>query len=141
MKALYVTDRAAIGDDRFLALLAALSGASGLAVELREKETADRTCLSWARRARELLGSEVPLWVNRRFDTALAVGADGVHLPADGLPLRQVRTATPRGFRIGVSTHSVREAEQAIGAGADQVLIGPIFSTPSKRRFGGSLGP
>ena len=78
--------------------------------------------------------------MNRRFDIALAAGADGVHLPASGLPLSRVRAGTPRGFRIGVSTHSPEEATRAIEAGADLVLIGPIFATPSKAAFGPPLG-
>jgi thiamine-phosphate pyrophosphorylase len=82
----------------------------------------------------------VPLFVNRRFDIALTAGADGVQLPASGLPLSRVRAGTPRGFRIGVSTHSPEEARRAIEAGADVVLIGPIFASPSKAAFGPPLG-
>ncbi len=141
MKALYVTDRAAIGDERFLALLAELSGVRELSVELRERGSNDRTCWTWARIARERLGAGVPIFVNRRFDVAIAAGADGVHLPADGLPLRDVRAHTPRGFRVGVSAHSPEEAVRAIEEGADSVVIGPVFDTPSKRRFGDPLGP
>lgn len=140
MKALYVTDRAAIGDERFIALLTELSGAPELSVELREKESDDRTCWTWARIARERLGAAVPILVNRRFDIAIAAGADGVQLPADGLPLRDVRAHTPRGFRVGVSAHSPEEAARAIDEGADVVVIGPVFDTPSKRRFGDPLG-
>ena len=141
MKALYVTDRRSAGEDRLEALLTLLRGAEGVAVELREKEAPDREILSHARRAREILGPKVPLYVNRRFDVALAAGADGVHLPADGLPVRRVRANTPRGFRVGVSTHSAAEAAAAIEEGADLVVLGPIFETPSKRGFGPPLGP
>jgi thiamine-phosphate pyrophosphorylase len=141
VKALYVTDRAAVGDARFRELLRALAGAADLSVQLREKSATDAETLAWARAARELLGESVPLYVNRRFDVALAAGANGVHLPADGLPVRRVRAETPRGFRIGVSTHSTGEAVRAIGDGAELVLVGPIFDTPSKRRFGPPLGP
>jgi thiamine-phosphate pyrophosphorylase len=97
--------------------------------------------LEWARRCRQLLGQEVPLYVNRRFDIAAAAGADGVHLPADGLPLARVRANTPRGFRVGVSAHSAAEARSAIAGGADLVVIGPIFETPSKLAYGPPLGP
>lgn len=140
MNALYVTDRASAGDARVLDTLAALSGAPGFSVQLREKDTPDRECLRWAEIARRALGPDVALFVNRRFDIALAAGADGVHLPASGLPLSRVRAGTPRGFRIGVSTHSPGEARQAIEAGADMVLIGPVFDTPSKAGFGPPLG-
>jgi len=141
VKALYVTDRLAAGDERLRAVLAALSGVPSLSVQLREKDTPGREALDWARRCREWLGPSTPLYVNRRFDVAIAAGADGVHLPADGLPLSRVRANTPRGFRIGVSTHSSSEARAAIVEGADLVLIGPIFDTPSKRDFGPPLAP
>ena len=140
MRALYVTDRLSAGDARVRDTMAALSGAPGVSVQLREKKTPDREFLRWAETARRTLGRETPLFVNRRFDIALAAGADGVHLPASGLPLSRVRAGTPRGFRIGVSTHSPAEARLAIEGGADLVLIGPIFDTPSKAAFGPPLG-
>lgn len=140
MKAVYVTDRRSAGDARLRQTLVALSGARHLSVQLREKDGADRDCLAWVRFAREALGGAVPLYVNGRFDIALAAGADGVHLTASGLPLARVRAATPRGFRIGISTHSAAEARQAIEGGADLAFLGPIFDTPSKRAYGAPLG-
>ncbi|MFY9549649.1 MAG: thiamine phosphate synthase [Thermoanaerobaculia bacterium] len=141
MKLLYVTDRAAIGDSAFARILDALAGAPGLSVQLREKLTPDHDVLEQARWARERLGPDVALYVNRRFDVALAARAAGVHLPADGLPVTRVRSETPRGFRIGVSAHAPEQARDAIAAGADLVVLGPIFDTPSKRAFGAPLGP
>jgi thiamine-phosphate pyrophosphorylase len=141
MKSLYVTDRAAIGDENLAGVLDLLAGAPELSVELREPPAVDRVLLARAREARARLGPSVALYVHRRFDIALAAGAAGVHLPANGLPLTQVRANTPRGFRIGVSTHSAPEAEEAISNGADLVVIGPVFDTPSKRAFGPPLGP
>jgi thiamine-phosphate pyrophosphorylase len=141
LKLLYVTDRAAAGTGRLQTLLRALAGSPSLSVQLREKEMPDREVLAWARSCREWLGPAVTLYVNRRFDIALASGADGVHLPADGLPVSRARANTPRHFRIGISTHSPDEAREAITAGADLVLIGPIFESPSKAAFGPPLGP
>ncbi len=141
MKALYVTDRTAVGDRRLEDLLALLSGVEDLSVQLRERDLSDRELLARTRRAREILGRRTPLSVNRRFDVALAAGADGVHLPASGLPLRRVKANTPRGFRVGASTHSAAQAIAAIEEGADVVVLGPIFETPSKRAFGKPLGP
>ena len=135
-----MTDRAAIGDARFEALLRSLRDAPGLSVELREKGAGDRETMRRAESARESLGPAVPVLVNGRFDVARAAGASGVHLPADGLPFARVKSAAPRGFLVGVSTHSGAEAAGAIEAGADVVVIGPIFDTPSKRAFGPPLG-
>lgn len=140
MKLLYVSDRAAIGDDRFESVLEGLGGGPGVAVQIREKSATDREILQWTRSARARLGPSVPLFVNRRFDIALAAAANGVHLPADGLPVSRVRAGSPRGFLIGVSTHSPEEAARAVETGADLVVLGPIFETPSKMPFGRPLG-
>jgi thiamine-phosphate pyrophosphorylase len=140
VKLLYVTDRAAVGDDAFADILESLRGAAGLLVELRERGTADRETLGWAVVAREKLGPDVPLLVNRRLDVALAAGAAGVHLPADGLPVSRVRAASPRGMRVGASTHSPEEAVRAIEERADIVVLGPVFETPSKASYGAPLG-
>jgi len=141
VKALFVTDREAAGPQRLERVLASISGAQGLTVQIRERSATDREVVNETRRARELLGPGVILYVHRRFDVALAAQADGVHLPASGLPLQRVRANVPRGLRVGVSTHSAAEAEAAMDAGADLVVIGPIFDTPSKRGFGPPLGP
>lgn len=140
MKCLYVTDRPAVGDDAFVEVLESLHGARELVVELREKGATDREALRWARVAREKLGPSVPLLVNRRLDVAVAAGASGVHLPADGLPVSRVRAASPRGAWVGASTHSPEEAVRAIEDRADLVVIGPIFETPSKAFHGPPLG-
>ena len=137
---MWVTDRAACGPDRFETVLAALAAAPGLTIQLREKTAADAETLALARHARAVLTPAVRLTVNRRFDIALSAGADGVHLPADGLAVSSVRAHTPRGFLIGVSAHSPEEAQQALDDGADLVVLGPIFDTPSKRAFGRPLG-
>jgi thiamine-phosphate pyrophosphorylase len=140
VKSLWVTDRQAIGDEAFVRMLDRLSGAPGLSVEIREKEVPDRDVLDWARRARRALDPATPVSVNRRFDIARASGADGVHLPSDGLPGSRVRPLVPRGFRIGISTHDPREAAAALEDGFDVVVIGPIFPTPSKAGMGAPLG-
>jgi thiamine-phosphate pyrophosphorylase len=143
VKSLYVTDRASVGDERWMEVLDSLASrdSSGvLTVQLREKRATDRETVALAARARQALGP-VPLYVNRRFDVALAAGADGVHLPSDGLPVTRVRANTPRGFRVGVSTHSAAEVERAIEDGADLIVFGPLFATPSKEGMGEPFGP
>jgi thiamine-phosphate pyrophosphorylase len=140
VKLLYVTDRSAVGDDAFEGILESLRGAAGLLVELRERGTTDRETLRWAGVTREKLGPGVPLLVNRRLDVALASGAAGVHLPADGLPVSRVRAASPRGLLVGASTHATEEAVRAIEERVDVVVIGPVFQTPSKASYGAPLG-
>lgn len=74
----------------------------------------------------------VVLLVNGRADIALAAGADGVHLPADGLPAAELRSSMPEGFIIGVSTHSTEEVTAAKAEEADFAVFGPVYASPGK---------
>jgi thiamine-phosphate pyrophosphorylase len=78
--------------------------------------------------------------VNDRLDVALGAGADGVHLGVDSMPVQVVRQVAPRPFLLGASCHSLREAVAAESSGADYLLLGPIFETPSKLAYGPPLG-
>ena len=93
-----------------------------------------------ARAAEITRGSNTRLLVNDRVDIARAAGADGVHLTARSLPADVVRNICGPDFVIGVSTHSLAEAQAAQAAGADFVVFGPIFDTESKRAFGEPQG-
>ena len=81
----------------------------------------------------------VPIVVNDRVDVALAVQC-GVHLTEASLPTRVVRSLLPEGAWIGRSTHSLDAAVRAEAEGADYVVFGPIFDTPSKRSYGAPVG-
>ncbi len=113
------------------------------AFQLREKDLDDAALLQRARRARALLGPAVTLVVNGRLDVALAAGADGVHLPAAGLPADLLRAAAARrGARIlvGRSTHRLEEVAAAAAEGVDYVTFGPVWATPSKAPYGPPAG-
>lgn len=101
--------------------------------QVREKQLSAKLCFALATEAVQAAHrSGVKLLVNGRADIALAAGADGVHLPADGVPAAAVRSFVPSGFIIGVSTHSMREALAARDDGADFVTFGPVFESPGK---------
>lgn len=70
------------------------------------------------------------LWVGDRVDLALAVGADAVQLPERGLSVAGAR-AVATGLRIGRSVHGVEAAVEAARMGADHLVVGTIFATPS----------
>lgn len=82
----------------------------------------------------------VPLIINDRVDLMLALNLDGVHLRANSLPVADVRRVVGVDRLIGLSTHSLAEVRQANRDGADYVVFGPIFDTPSKRQFGSPVG-
>jgi thiamine-phosphate pyrophosphorylase len=102
-------------------------------IQLREKCLPARRVYELAVELKEALKcSPSRLLINDRVDIALAVGADGVHLSQNGLPVETVRRMVGHGMLIGVSTHSLEEAMQAEDEGADYVLYSPIFPTTCK---------
>ncbi|PYV16245.1 MAG: thiamine phosphate synthase [Acidobacteria bacterium] len=110
-------------------------------VQVREKDLSTRELLAVAESAvRGARGTSTRVVVNDRLDVALALGAAGVHLGQASLPPEVVHRLAPPDFLMGVSCHSLAEAGQAEAAGADYVLLGPIFETPSKMAFGPPLG-
>jgi thiamine-phosphate pyrophosphorylase len=111
------------------------------AVQLREKDLPAGELFALARRCQELCRRHAARFlINDRIDVALAVGADGVHLPVDSFKPAEARRLLGTGALIGASAHSVAEAHAAMAAGADFIVFGPIYDTPSKRRFGPPVG-
>ena len=72
------------------------------------------------------------LIIDDYVDLALAVGADGVHIGQDDLPIEQVRKIAGEDMLIGLSTHSPEQARDAVARGADYIGVGPLFETRTK---------
>jgi thiamine-phosphate pyrophosphorylase len=116
--------------------------AAGLrAVQLREKDLEARDLLALADTLREATQRHgARLIVNDRADVALAAGADGVQRTHASLPVSALRGITRPGFLVGASVHSEAEAREAAAQGADFIVFGPVYDTPSKRRYGPPQG-
>jgi len=128
-------------DPQFLRLVRAAVDAEVPLFQIREKLLSARVLFEFVARAAEIThGSKTRLLVNDRSDIARAAGADGVHLTAQSLPVAVVRKTCGAEFLIGVSTHSLAEAQAARDAGADFVVFGPVFETESKRAYGAPQG-
>lgn len=111
---------------------AALAGGVRL-IQLREKEMPLPQLTRLAEKIRIMTKKAGALLIiNDRLDLALAVGADGVHLGRDDLPVAYARKIAPA-LIIGASTHSLKEAFAAQRAGASYINIGPIFPTKTKK--------
>jgi thiamine-phosphate pyrophosphorylase len=135
-----VTDRSVVTGSLEEAVEECL-GAGLKAVQLREKDLAPRELLAVARKMRESTSRHgARLFVNDRADVAFAVGADGVHRTGGSLPVSALRSISPPGVLIGASVHSVAEARAAEPEGADFLFFGPVYDTPSKRRYGPPQG-
>ena len=111
------------------------------AIQLRERGLSTSELLQLAQEIRSITSPRaVPLIINDRVDLMLALNLDGVHLRANSLPVADVRRMAGADRLIGLSTHSLAEVRQANRDGADYVVFGPIFDTPSKRQFGSPVG-
>lgn len=127
--------------DAVEAVLSALPPGAAL-VQLREKDLDARSLLALAYDLRAITAARsCPLLINDRVDIALAVAADGVHLPETGLDIATARALLGPDRLIGASTHAPAAAAHAARAGADLIVLGPIWPTPSKAAYGSPLGP
>jgi len=104
-------------------------------VQLRQPERPARELLSIARALRGICDRwGAPLLINDRADVALSAGADGVHLPARGLPVSGARSlGLPL---VGVSVHSPGDVARAARDGADFAVFAPVYDTPGKTARG-----
>jgi thiamine-phosphate pyrophosphorylase len=136
-----VTERARVGPGGLVLVVRQCLEAGLPAVQLREKDLSAADLVALARPLREATRETGAfLIVNDRVDVALAVGADGVQRTSTSLPIADIRAIAGTKLAIGASVHSIDEALAAEHAGADWVVFGPVYDTPSKRRYGAPQG-
>ncbi|MBC8413132.1 thiamine phosphate synthase [bacterium] len=135
-----ITDRR-LGDASLLTAVRQALDGGVRAVQLREKDLMAGELLKLAYKIRRLTERyNARLFINSRFDLALAAGADGVHLTQSGMPVDVVRGIVKKRLMIGVSTHSLKEARRAETGGADFITFGPVYRTASKAQYGAPVG-
>ena len=109
-------------------------------VQIREKHLQTKQLSALALKAREIRLPEGSLLLcNERADVALAAGLDGVHLPENAVSPDKLRVFAPL-LILGCSIHSPEAFLVAEQSGADYLLFGPVFDTPSKRKYGAPQG-
>jgi thiamine-phosphate pyrophosphorylase len=131
-----ITDDIRDGTDGLTARALAAARGGATMVQLRLKHTDARSLAEVARAL--VVALPVPVVVNDRADVAMAVGAAGVHVGADDVPVAALRRILPAGFLIGASVGS--DAEAALSAGADYAGIGPVYGSGSKLDAGAAIG-
>lgn len=136
-----VTDRQQTAGRALIEVVTAAARGGVGAVQLREKDLSARELYGLGARLQEVLNPfQVPLLINDRIDVALALDAAGVHLAGHSLPTRSARRVLGAHKLLGVSSHSLDAARQAAEEGADFVVFGPVFATPSKLVYGPPQG-
>jgi thiamine-phosphate pyrophosphorylase len=136
-----ITDRTQTKGRDLLWVLKEALDAGVTAVQLREKDLNGKDLFLLAEKVHKLcLSYQCALLINDRIDIALAVAAAGVQLGNASIPVAVARQLLGPEKMIGFSAHSLREAQEAEHSGADFVLFGPVYFTPSKAVFGAPQG-
>ncbi|MDP6110348.1 MAG: thiamine phosphate synthase [Planctomycetota bacterium] len=118
----------------------AAAGGPRVAIQLREKDLTPREVHEVGKELLRIChnhGSE--LFINDRIDVAMALGAAGVQLTATSLSPDDARNCSA-GLQLGVSIHSLEEAEKASNQTADFFVLGPVYYTKSKAGMGEPIG-
>jgi thiamine-phosphate pyrophosphorylase len=151
MKLCYVTDRKALSgtsDEQIHLLLTKIEAAAKRGVDwvqIREKDLSAAELTSLVTEALRRVPAKCRILVNDRLDVAIASGAGGVHLGEQSIPVQEAkrllrdRRVSPD-FLAGVSVHSLAFAQAAEKSGADYLIFGPVFETPSKAAMGTPQG-
>jgi thiamine-phosphate diphosphorylase len=127
-----ITDAAVLALDDLGVRAAAIAAAgSAVALHARDHSASGKVLASVAARFVALAHPpEAAVFVNGRPDIAAAVGAHGVQLGSRDLAPAEARRVFPRGW-IGRSVHSMEEARAAVDEGADYLVAGPVYPTPT----------
>lgn len=102
-------------------------------LQFRDKLLSDGDQVAIGKRLSQLVAGTSAAWImNDRTDLAIAAGAAGVHLGQDDLSAGVARKMIGGDKLIGVSTHSIEQARQAVADGADYIGVGPVFESQTK---------
>lgn len=102
-------------------------------LQYREKKLPAAKMLAECRKLREMTSNAGACFIiDDHVDLALVVGADGVHIGQDDLPVEETRRLVGPDMIIGLSTHSPAQALAAEAARVDYIGVGPIFATQTK---------
>lgn len=124
-----------------MSVLAQALKAGKISIQLRERDLCAKDLLTLAGEIQQLMEPHKgQLVINDRLDVALSLDEAGVHLRSNSLPVGVARRLLSPLRVLGASAHSVAEAVEVEANGADYVVFGPVYETPSKRLFGLPLG-
>lgn len=133
MRGLYaIIDPECCAQDPEQVARAVLRGGCAL-LQLRDKRGSDTEVVRLASALVSLCRErQVPFVLNDRFWLVSQVGAYGTHVGQTDEPIERVRRELGSGYAIGLSTHNLEQARDAVRRGADSIGFGPVFGTTTK---------
>lgn len=128
-----VTDRTWVGEKTLYQQVEEALRGGVTCVQLREKDMSDGEFLQEAKEIHALCQQYgVPFIVNDNVEIAVACGAEGIHVGQEDMAAGDVRRRVGDGVILGVSVHTVEEAQDAVRNGADYLGLGAVFPTSTK---------
>ena len=112
------------------AIDAAIQGGVNM-VQLRDRVSTGRSRTDLAVAVREVTRDRAVFVVNGDPELAALTGADGVHLPESAMPVSRARHIAGPGVLVGRSVHSTAAAESAAAEGADYLVAGTVYPSPT----------
>lgn len=110
------------------------------AIQIREKDLSAYELLNLAQTVTASVDKyKTKIIINDRLDIALLSKAGGVHSPANGISVKDMRRFS-KNMIAGKSVHSIKEAVKAEEAGYDYLIFGPVYRTPEKIKYGKPQG-
>ncbi|MBQ9931567.1 MAG: thiamine phosphate synthase [Firmicutes bacterium] len=129
----FITDSTGFAEPEFLRRVElALQGGVTI-LQLREKERTTREYMDLAEKVHKIaLEHGVPLIIDDRVDVALAIGAEGVHVGREDMPVATARKLMGEDKIVGATAKTVEQALAAYEQGADYLGVGAIYPTTTK---------
>jgi len=136
-----IVDTGYVEPDRVAAITEQLVRGGVDVIQLRAKKLPLITITDLGKKMRGLIPLSGPLFIlNDHPELVTEIGADGIHVGQDDLPVAEARAKAGADVVVGKSTHSLEQAIAAEREGADYIGVGPIFATPTKPDYG-PVGP
>ena len=135
MTGLYViTDKKLIKRGKFIETVEKSIRGGARIVQLREKDAPQNEILNLGRELLKLTRKyDVPLIINDSPELAKEIEADGVHLGGKDTSIKKARVILGADAIIGVSCyHLIKRGLNAVQNGADYVVFGTPYYTPTK---------
>jgi thiamine-phosphate diphosphorylase len=137
----FVTGEASPGETDPVGQIEAACRAGVRLIQLRMKEASDERFLETAAAAMKICGGwGSRLIINDRVEVAAAVGADGVHVGKEDLPVREARRILGEGKIVGGTANTLDDIREQYRGGADYIGLGPYRYTTTKKKLSPILG-
>ena len=103
-------------------------------LQLREKHLPDKELIKIGKEIRSITkGTSTNFVVNDRPDIAAICEADYLHLGQDDISVEDARKVVGT-MKIGLSTHSIEQAKEALSKTPDYIGFGPVYPTITKAK-------